>query len=249
MFMDKVRNLRKLVLPAFLLIGLAAFLVSDSQAVSAQEPAGRMISVTGQAEIYVKPDVATISFGVETNGATAQEAQQLNAAAMNKVIAALQGQGIAKENIQTSNFSLYPVYETQPVADRLYGKQVLSGYRCNNTVSVRVKDIGNIGGIIDAAVSSGATNVNSIVFGVLDSKKYEDQMLAQAVTNARHKAEVIARAAGVNITGISKISDGYVSVSSVRGAVKMISDMAVEATPIEPGEVVITGSVRIDFTF
>ena len=97
MFMDKVRDLRKLVLPAFLLIGLAAFLVSDSQAVSAQEPAGRMISVTGQAEIYVKPDVATISFGVETNGATAQEAQQLNAAAMNKVIAALQGQGIAKK--------------------------------------------------------------------------------------------------------------------------------------------------------
>jgi uncharacterized protein YggE len=246
---DRVRHLRKFALPALLVIGLVAFVISEGQVVDAQEPAGRIISVTGQAEIYVKPDVATISFGVETNGSTAQEAQRLNAQAMNKVIAALTAGGIAKEDIQTSNFSLYPVYETQLAPDRSYGKQVLSGYRCKNTVSVRIKDIENVGGLIDAAVSAGATNVNSIVFGVLDSRKYEDEVLAKAVANAGHKAEVMARAAGVNITGISRMSDGYVSVSSMRGAVKVWADTDVAASPVEPGEVLITGTVQIDFTF
>lgn len=243
-----VKRLSKYALPAFLMVGLVAFLIADAQVALAQESVQRVISVTGQAEIYVKPDVATVSFGVETNGATAREAQQLNAAAMKKVIDALQAQGIAKEDIQTSNFSLYPVYETQPVADRLYGRQVLSGYRCNNTVNVRIKDIGNVGSIIDAAISAGATNVNNIAFGVLDSKKYEDEMLAQAVVNARHKAEIIARAAGVNISGILKISDGYVSVSTLRAAYKL-ADRAPESSPIEPGEVSIVGTVRVEFTF
>ncbi len=247
MFIDKVRNFRKFVLPVLLVIGFAVVLSTNAPKVYAEESGKRLISITGEAEIYVKPDIAAASFGVETNAATAQEAQKLNASAMNKVIAALQGKGISKEDIQTSNFSLYPVYETQSHADRPYGKQVLTGYRCNNTVSVRIKDIGNIGSVIDSAISSGATNVNSISFGILDSKKYEDEVLAKAVGNAKHKAEVIAEAAGVSITGISKISDGYVSVSTVRGMAKVM-DQA-ESVPIEPGEVRIVSTVRIDFTF
>jgi uncharacterized protein YggE len=238
----------KYVLSAFLVLGLVVFLTADARVALAQEASQRVISVTGQAEIYVKPDVAMISFGVETNGATAREAQQLNAAAMNKVIDALAAQGIAKEDIQTSNFSLYPVYETQPVLDRLPGRQVLSGYRCNNTVNVRIKDIGNVGGIIDVAIEAGATNVSNITFGVLDSKKYEDEVLAKAVANAKHKAEILAKAAGVNITGILKISDGHVSVSTIRGAYRL-ADLAAESSPIEPGEVSIVGTVRIDFAF
>lgn len=245
----KVKRIAALGLCALLVAAVAVFLSSDDRVASAQETAGRVISVTGQAEMYVKPDVATISFGVETNGTTAQEAQQLNAEAMNKVLAALQASGIAKQDIQTSNFSLYPVYETQPTSDRIYGKQVLTGYRCNNTVTAKIKDIGKVGAVIDAAVNAGATNVNSITFGVLDSKRYEDEMLAQAVANARHKAEIMAKAAGVTITGISKISDGYVSVSSRRGAVPEVYDLAVKASPIEPGEVMIRATVQIDFTF
>ncbi len=241
----KVKNF---ALSILLVVGFVFALGANAPTVYAEQSQQRLISVTGQAEIYVKPDVANASFGVETNASTAQEAQKLNSLAMNKVIADLQGKGIAKEDIQTSNFSLYPVYETQSQADRLYGKQVLTGYRCNNTVNVRIRDISSVGNIIDVAINAGATNVNNISFGVLDSSKFEDEILAKAVKNARHKAEIMARAAGVNITGVFRISDGYVSVSSTREMAKM--DYAQDSvTPIEPGEVRIMSTVRMDFTF
>lgn len=211
----------------------------------AEEASQRIISVTGQAEMTVKPDMATLNFGVETNAPTAQEAQAQNSVAMNKVIAILQASGIAKEDIQTSNFSLFPVYEYQGEKPNL--KQVVSGYRCNNTVTVRVKDISNTGAIIDAATKAGATNIGGISFGLVNSKSYEDQMLAKAVQNAREKAEIMARAAGVQITGIARMSDGSVSVSPAGRM--FLSDAAYGSTPVEPGQVTIRASVSIDFTF
>ncbi len=243
---ENMKGLSKFVLPALLVVCFLVLLSTDVPTARAEESEKRLISVTGQAEMYVKPDVATASFGVETNASTAQEAQKLNSSAMNRVISVLKGKGIAEADIQTSNFSLYPIYEQQ--SDRPYVQQMtVTGYRCSNTVTVRIKNISNVGSIIDAAIGAGATNVNSVSFGVLDSKKYEDEMLAKAVENARHKADIMAKAAGVNITGIFKMSDGWVSVSTAR-SMKMMADYA-EAAPIEPGEVSIIGTVRIDFTF
>lgn len=245
---ESIKGLTKFVLPALLVVCFLVLLSTDVPTARAEESDKRLISVTGQAEIYVKPDVASASFGVETNASTAQEAQKLNSSAMNRVISVLKGKGIAEADIQTSNFSLYPIYEQQ--GERPYVQQMtVKGYRCSNTVTVRIKNISDVGSIIDAAISAGATNVNSISFGVLNSKKYEDEMLAKAVENARHKADIMAKAAGANITGIFKMSDGWVSVSNTRG-MKMMNDYAeAEAVPIEPGEVSIIGTVRIDFTF
>ena len=78
---------------------------------NAQQPDKRLISVTGEYTLYVKPDVARVSFGVETDGKTAKEAQSTNSKLMNQVISKLASCGISKEDIQTSNFSLYPIYE------------------------------------------------------------------------------------------------------------------------------------------
>lgn len=239
---------------AVLLFFAAVFLVVLSAGVPrahAEEALDRLITVTGQAEIYVKPDVASVGLGVETNGATAQEAQKLNASAMTGVIGALKEKGIDDKDIQTSNLSLFPVYEFQTSAEAPKGKSVLVGYRCNNTVHVRVKDVGNVGGLIDSAVTSGATNVHSISFGVLDSKKYEDQALGKAVENAKHKAEVLAQAAGVKIKGVLRITDGYVHVATY--GPEMMGDSRLMksevGSPVEPGEVVITSNVGMDFTF
>ena len=97
-------------------------------------------------------------------------------------------------------------------------------------------------------MNAGATNVTNISFGVLDSKKYEDQVLAKAVENARHKAEVMAKAAGVTIKDVFSISDGWVSVSSTRDYMK-IAQVELDSSPIEPGEVAISATVRMEFIF
>ncbi|HHY17220.1 MAG TPA: SIMPL domain-containing protein [Firmicutes bacterium] len=239
------KSIGRLVLPALLVACLLILVSTDVPRVHAEESDKRLISVTGQAVINVKPDMASASFGVEVNAPTAQEAQKLNSTEMNKVISALQQKGIAKEDIQTSNFSLYPVYESEE--GRPYTRYAVTGYRCNNTVTVRIKDISRVGSVIDAAIGAGATNVNSISFGIQDSGQFEDEILAKAVQDARRKADIMAKAAGVNITGIFRMSDGWVSVSSVRAAKEMM--LVDDSSPIEPGEVGIRGTVRIDYTF
>ncbi|NLA60334.1 MAG: SIMPL domain-containing protein [Firmicutes bacterium] len=204
----------------------------------------RLISVSGEATVAVKPDLVTISFGVETNAATAKEAQQTNTSKMNNVVAALKAAGIRSEDIQTSNFSLYPVYGWE--GDRPGGTQVLTGYRCNNTVTARVKSVTSTGTVIDAAINAGATNVGSLNFGLQDPDPAKNEALAMAVANARSKAEVMAKAAGVTITGIYKISDGYATVTRMEAAPYALKDAA---TPIESGTVTVTATVRMDFTF
>lgn len=225
---------------------LAAFALRPEKALAedpVKEP--RLISVTGEGAVVVKPDLVTISFGVETEGFTAKEAQASNTSVMNKVVAALKGAGISAEDIQTSNFSLYPVYGWE--GDRPGGKQVVTGYRCNNTVTVRLKSVSATGSVIDAAINAGATNVGGINFGLQDPEPVKNEALALAVANARTKAEVMAKAAGVTISGIYKISDGYASVDRMEVSPYLLKDAA--ATPIESGTVTVRASVRIDFTF
>lgn len=242
-------RLRNVVVASAMLASLVIAIVAlQPERTLAEDPVTepRLISVNGEATISVKPDMVTISFGVETNGATAKEAQQANTTQMNNVIAALKAAGIRSEDIQTSNFSLYPVYswEEQKTGG---SKQVLTGYRCNNTVTARVKSVSTTGTIIDAAVNAGATNIGGITFGLQDAEPTKNEALAMAVASARSKAEVMAKAAGVTITGIYKISNGYATVS---GRAEMDSYALKDAaTPIESGTVTVTATVRIDFTF
>jgi len=241
------KTMKKVLIAGVLVLSLALVIgASVPKTAQAEEPPQRLMSVTGEAEVAVRPDMATVTFGVETNASTARQAQLENSRLMNQVITTLMANDIAKEDIQTSNFSLYPVYETQ--GEKPVLKQVVAGYRCNNTVVVRIRDITKVGMVIDAAVGAGATNVGGISFGLDDPKEYKDRALTQAVQNAREKAEIMAKAAGVQISGIAKMSDGWVSV--VREMVKFNRELAYGAgVPVEPGELVVRASVRIDFTF
>jgi len=243
------KSLRNVLLAGSVLLVLALAIGSaiPNKALAEEPESLRLISVTGQAELQVKPDMATINFGVETQAKTAQEAQQSNASKMNAVINALVASGIAKNDIQTSNFSLYPVYEWQQGEKE--GRQVLVGYRCNNTVVVRLKNIANIGPTIDAATGAGANSIGGISFGLLDPKPHENTLLAEAVKNAREKADIMAKAAGVNIISVYRISDGYTSVSSMDQGGWRAADAEAIKTPVEPGSLTVRATVRVDYSF
>ena len=223
-----------------------AFAARAPEVAKAEDTSTRLISVTGESKLEVKPDMATLTFGVENTAKTAQEAQRENAVKMNAVIDSLLTLGIPRSNIQTSNFSLYPVYEYPKAMEG--GSPVLAGYRCNNSVTVRLMDVSMVGGAIDVAVTAGATNAGNISFGLQNPENYRNAVLTAAVNDAKAKADVMARAAGVTITGVYKISDGYTSVVPVERAMASY-DMVKQAPSIEPGTVNVTASVRIDFTF
>lgn len=229
---------------------VAAFSFGPRRAL-AEEQGMKLISVTGEAQLHVQPDMATVTLGVEASSQTAQQAVNLNSQKMQTVIDALLSMGIQRGDISTSNFSLHPEYELQnekPYSGEKPAKQVLVGYRCQNMVAVKVRDITRVGPVIDAAVAAGATNVNGISFGLQDPDQYKDRLLAEAVRNARNKASVMADAAGVAIIGVYRMSDGWVSVEPVRAAeaMKVMYDYGV---PIEGGTVTVRASVRVDFTF
>lgn len=187
------------------------------------------ISVTGEATISTPPDLAQIEAGVTTDAKNARDASEANNAAMSKVLAALKNAGVAEKDYQTSRLSLQPQY-TNPNRS---GPNVLSGYRATNRVAVKLRDIGKLAGVIDAVTAAGANNIGGINFAVSNASKLLDDARAEAIADARRKAEIYAKAAGVSLGAPVSISEhgSAVPVLYRRAAAPMAAEAA-----IAPGE-------------
>ncbi|HYZ39162.1 MAG TPA: SIMPL domain-containing protein [Stellaceae bacterium] len=161
------------------------------------------ISVTGEATVSVPPDLARVDAGVTSEAKTAREASDANNVAMAKVLSALKGAGIAERDYQTSRLSLQPQY-----APNRQGPSPVVGYRASNRVSIRVRDVTKIANVIDTLVGAGANEIGGINFMVSQASKLLDDAPTQAVADARRKAEIYAKAAGVTLGAPLSISEG-----------------------------------------
>ena len=225
----------------------AAVLIGPRQGVSAEDgKLPRVISVSGLGEVKSRPDMATISTGVVTEGATAKEALAKNNAAMTEVIAALKKAGIADDDIQTSDFSVspkYPPYQpNQTTAPRIVG------YTVSNQVTAKVKDLQKLGPVLDTLVQAGSNQINGVMFGIDEPKAQLDDARKKAVTDARAKAELFADAAGVSLGKVIQISES----STLTPPVPMYRarEMAVAqdaSVPIAAGQQVVTANVSITY--
>ena len=163
-----------------------------------------MISVTGEATVSVPPDLAQIDAGVTSEAKTAREASDANNAAMGKVLLALKGAGIEEKDYQTSRLSLQP--ESAP--NRPGGPATIVGYRASNRVTVRLHDVSKVASVIDMLVAAGANDIGGINFTVSQASKLLDDAREQAIADARRKAEIYAKAAGVTLGAPLSISEG-----------------------------------------
>ena len=197
--------------------------------------------VVGEGSVTVTPDYARISSGVTTSAKTVKEAGDTNAKIMTNIIQTLVDAGIAKKDIQTSQFSIEPVY----VSPTPPGGPKLSGYRVANQVNVTIHQIAQVGDILDRLVKAGATDAGSITFLVSDREKTLDQAREAAFTNARHKAELYAHAAGVNLGHIAWITESSDVAPILDGEVRAMKPA--ERMPIEVGENTITARVKVGF--
>nr|WP_041345671.1 SIMPL domain-containing protein [Nitrobacter winogradskyi] len=199
-----------------------------------------MISVTGEATISTPPDLAQIEAGVTTDAKTAREASEANNAAMSKVLAALKSAGIPEKDFQTSRLSLQPQY-TNPNRS---SPSVLSGYRATNRVAVKLRDISKLAGVIDTVTAAGANDIGGINFAVSNASKLLDDARAEAVADARRKAEIYAKAAGVSLGAPLSISEHGSSAPVMYRRAAM--PMAAEAA-IAPGEETLRVTVGISW--
>jgi hypothetical protein len=166
------------------------------------ETAPPAISVTGEANVSVPPDLALVDGGVTSEAKTAREATDANNTAMGKVLLALKIAGIDEKDVQTSRLSLQP----QSAPNRA-GPNAIVGYRTSNRVTIKVRNVSNVAAVIDTLVGAGANEIGGIQFMVSQASKLLDEARDKAVADARRKAEIYARAAGVTLGAPLSISE------------------------------------------
>jgi uncharacterized protein YggE len=199
----------------------------------------RLITVTGEATAAAVADVVTIRLGVSTQGKTAREASEANAKAMTSVIAAIKAAGAAERDIQTARLSLQPQFEQNKT-----GPPRLTGFHASNDVSVKLREIGKLGELIDRAVSAGANEMSGIDFSVSDQSKRLDEARAEAVADARRKAEIYAKAAGVVLGRAVSITESM-AVPPPRPMAEAFR--ARTTTPVAPGEMAMQVTVSVSY--
>jgi uncharacterized protein YggE len=222
--------------------GLAALLLAAVALGGVLRPGGahgtatttdsRGITVTGNGTVDAVPDRAEFSFGVHTESATAAAALGANGALMNKVIAAIEHEGVSKADIQTQQVSLSP----QQSPD---GKRI-TGYAADNSVAVTLRDLGSAGGVVDAAVAAGANQVSGPSLSRSDENVLYRQALKAAMADAKAKAEAIASAGGVSLGAVATVVEGG-TATPLPG----IADKA--STPISPGTEQIVATVTVTY--
>lgn len=195
-----------------------------------------LITVTGEGQVAITPDLAILSGGVTTTGKTAREASEANARMMTAVMGALKALGIAGQDIQTTRLSLFPLRDNKNNDVRIIG------FQAANHVTVKIRDTGKTADVIDRLVTVGANDISGLQFVVSAPSKPLDQAREAAIADARRKAEVYARAANVKLGAAVSITE---EGSVVPGPVMMRA--AKEATPVSPGEQIQRISVSVSY--
>ena len=205
-------------------------------------PTPTMLTVTAEGRVTRAPDIAEVSGGVVTSAPTAAAAMAENAIRMTAVVAAVKKAGIADRDIQTSGLNLQAEYRYENNRP-----PVLSGYQVTNTVNLRLRKIGEAGRLLDTLVGFGANQISGPNFLVDAADVALDEARVAAVKQARTRAELYAKAAGLRLKRIISISE---SGTSEPGPRPMLMTRAIKmeaAPPVEPGEVALAVNVTVVF--
>lgn len=227
-----------------ILAGLAFVLGTAPLLLAAQEiDPPRGVTVVGTGEVRAKPDLAVVRIGVVSQAATARAALDANNAAMRDIMAALAEQAIAGRDVQTSQFSVQPRYRHDP--DNQLPPRI-DGYEVSNQLAVIIRDLDKLGPVLDLAVSVGSNQILGVEFSLADPEPRRDEARRLAVADALRKAELYARAAGIELGAIRAITEE--ARAGPPQPLHQRMEMSAEASvPIAEGEQAITIEVTINW--
>lgn len=219
------------------LLRILIILIGAALVFGPAQAAEKTVTVTGEATVGIAPDTAIIRIGVTSQEKTAREAGEANAKQMTAVLAAIKASGIAERDIQTSRLSLQPQYDPNKG-----GTARLTGFQATNQVTVRIRDIDNLPGVLDRAIAAGANEMSGIEFVVSEQSKLLDQARDDAIADARRKAELYARAAGAKLGPVVSISEEGSAPQP-----RPMQAMRAGAVPVAPGEQTLRAIVTVSY--
>ena len=217
------------------------------------DPSENTIYVTGSAVASSSPDTLIIVLGVESEAKTANQSLSQNSNTLNSVITSLTNSGISQDDVQTSNFRIFPIYDSIKDSNGNY-QQILIGYRVSNILSIQTEKIDSAGSIIDSAVSSGANRVDNVSFQLSDDKmqRISDGLIAEAIEDATQKAEKALVPLKQKIVGVKSvvIHDNIMSYydSPMRASFDgLVMESSIKSAPIMSGDEEIRTDVSVVF--
>jgi hypothetical protein len=223
-----------------LLLLLASVPLQALHALAHDEPQKRTISLVATGAVKTTPDKVDISTGVTSEAKSAREALDQNTEAMAKVVEALKADGIEPKDIQTTNFSVSPVYEQRKEGTAPF----VVGYRVTNQVRITLHDTKKLGAILDKVVSLGANQIDSIEFGVDEPEALKDEARKLALKNVTDNAKLYAEAADVGLGQILSISEEESSYQPRFAPAATRMEMSKDV-PIEAGTASVEVRVRV----
>ncbi|MBI3385753.1 SIMPL domain-containing protein [Candidatus Gottesmanbacteria bacterium] len=200
-----------------------------------------MFQVSGEGKVSVLPDIAIVNAGVTVNGPSVKAAQDQLNAKINAVSQAVKAVGVMPADIQTSNYSVFPMYNYQQ------GSQI-TGYNASSNLTIKVRQMDKANVTIDAATSAGANQIGGISFDVDDKTKAENQAREQAVAQAKRKAQDAAKIAGFTLGRIINYSESFgTEPRPIPLMAKTETSVPKAPTQVEPGVNEIDLTVTLSF--
>jgi uncharacterized protein YggE len=224
---------------------------AEAPAPQAQVGSERSITVVGEGQVKIQPDMAQVNIGIEVISDTVKGASSLGADTMAAVMTALKEQGVADKDMQTSGYSVWverPYGPDGPAPDRA------PIYHVSNSVSVTIRDLDKVGSVLDAAIEAGANNIYGVTFSLVDPTPLMAQAREKAVADAQAKAQDLAELNGVNLGDVVSVSEVIGSGTS-GGYYPGFGRLAVAAQgmggggggPISPGELQMISQLQITY--
>lgn len=243
---------------AVLLVAMLVSQIRSYKFIGQGVPPANVITVSGDGEVFSKPDIANISFSVIGKGATPAVAQEKVNQTMTKITEALTKMGIAEKDIKTTNFISRPVYsypnqKTCSAGGPCYypydGERNITSYEVEQWTSVKIRKVNEASKTLGGLGELGATNVSDITFSVDNEDKLKEEARAEAIAKAKTKAEQLAKDLGVKLGRIVSFSENgnypmYYKSDMVMG---MGGGEAAPSPVISPGENKITSNVSITY--
>ena len=236
------------MLTAILVVGILVFFVGQMgyQNRLLDQQNANQITVSGEGKIYAKPDVAIVNLGVTTTGTTVAEVTKSNTDKMNTVIEAVKNLKIDEKDIQTTNYSLTPLYNwTEKTGN------VFQGYTLDQNIQVKIRDFTKIGDVLSSATTSGANLAGNLQFTIDNPEKFKEQARADAIKQAKGNAQNLAKESGVSLGKLINVYENNNSYPMAYDSLKSMSGgaapMGVTAPVIQPGQQEIDVTINLTY--
>ncbi len=239
--MFRTRSFLALIAASFLAVAAVACGSEGDTVISTGGPS-EGISVSGEGRVSAAPDIATINLGVRVEAGTVEEAREQAAQLQTAILNSVKDNGVESKDLQTSNFSIQPVYTSD--------SRTIRAYSVSNTLAVKVRKLADLSKVVDDATKAGGSSatVQGLSFGIDDLEKVKTEARKLAMEQAKRRAEETAKNAGVDLGKPISISEGY-SGGAYDAAFPTASGPSTRTadtpTPIESGSLDVVVNVQV----